>query len=242
MTESPPVIEMSVVATPSVVWPALRDPELIKCWHGWDYEGLDEEIRQIYLDGVAAEDAGAYSLLLTSGDRFSLHEHEGTTLVRITRAPRGRDPAVLDWYDDITEGWTTFLQFLKFGIEWHGLDERRTLFLEGSATVGDTARHLLGLDEITGLKVGERFRTVADTGDQLSGFVFFIGDHQTVVTVDDLGPGLLEFGEQPVTSTRPNGGSQILLGAYGLDDEEWGELEERWTRWWRARPSAEPST
>ncbi len=105
MTESQPVIEVSVAATPSVVWPALRDPELIRRWHGWDYAGLADEIREIYFDDVT-EDAAAFTLALNGADKFSLHEHEGTTLVRITRPPRSGDPAADDWYDDVTEGWT----------------------------------------------------------------------------------------------------------------------------------------
>ncbi|MFC9764462.1 SRPBCC domain-containing protein [Rhodococcus jostii] len=241
MTESQPVIEVSVAAAPSVVWPALRDPELIRRWHGWDYAGLADEIREIYFDDVK-EDAAAFTLALNGADKFSLHEHEGTTLVRITRPPRSGDPAADDWYDDVTEGWTTFLQFLKFGIERHGLDERRTLFLEGPVAEGDSARHLLGLDKLEGMTVGDHFTVVAETGDLLHGVVCFVGEHQTAVSVDDLGPGLLQFGEQPVNAARPNGGAQILLATYDLDDEEWAELEERWREWWQARPGAGPAT
>ena len=242
MTETPPVIEVSVAAAPSVVWPALRDPELLRRWHGWDVEGLDDEIREIYFGDDVTEDSEAFTLTLGGADRFSLHEHDGTTLVRITRPPRGGDPAADDWYDDVTEGWTTFLQFLKFGIERHGLDERRTLFLEGPVADGDSAQHLLGLDKLMGMKVGDHFTAVAEKGDLLHGVVCFVGEHQTAVSVDDLGPGLLQFGEQPVNSARPNGGAQILLAAYDLDDEEWAELEQRWTEWWQARPGAEPAT
>ncbi|CAG7584374.1 hypothetical protein ACVH9Z_08785 [Rhodococcus opacus] len=241
MTESQPVIEVAVAAAPSVVWQALRDPELIRRWHGWDYAGLADEIREIYFDDVT-EDAAACTLALNGADTFSLHEHEGTTLVRITRPARSGDPAADDWYDDVTEGWTTFLQFLKFGIERHGLDERRTLFLEGPVAEGDSARHLLGLDKLEGMTVGDHFTVVAETGDLLHGVVCFVGEHQTAVSVDDLGPGLLQFGEQPVNAARPHGGAQILLAAYDLDDEEWAELDERWREWWQARPGAEPAT
>ncbi|TQC49151.1 hypothetical protein EEB14_11480 [Rhodococcus sp. WS4] len=241
MTGSQPVLEVSIAAAPAVVWQALRDPELIRRWHGWDYDGLADEIRQIYFDDVT-EDAAHFVLALDKADRFSLHEREGTTVVRITRPPRTGYLAADDWYDDITEGWTTFLQSLKFGIERHGLDERRTLFLEGPVTEGDSARHLLGLDKLDGMKVGDHFNVVAETGDLLRGVVCSVGEHQTAVSVDDLGPGLLQFGEQPVNAARPNGGAQILLVTYDLDDEEWAELEERWTEWWQARPGAEPAT
>ncbi|MEV0947888.1 hypothetical protein [Rhodococcus sp. NPDC049939] len=242
MTESPQLIEVSVVAAPFVVWPALRNPSLIRRWYSWNHEGLEDEIRQIFLDGVTSEDADARILHLASGDRFSLHEHEGTTLVRINRAPRGSDPVAADRYDDITQAWATFLQFLKFGIEWHGLADRRTMLLRGSVAEDSSARQLLGLDEIADMKTGDRFRIVASTGDLLSGVVFFDNDHQTVVTVEDLGPGLLAFGEQRACPTRPGSGVQILLGAYGLDDEEWAELEERWAGWWADQLSTDSVT
>ncbi|AWK71359.1 hypothetical protein CBI38_06975 [Rhodococcus oxybenzonivorans] len=241
MTDTQPVIEVSVAAAPSVVWPALRDPELIRRWHGWDYDGLDAEIQEIYFRDVT-ENPAEYSLALAGGDLFTLHEHEGTTLVRITRPSRDSSPDAAEWYDDVTEGWTTFLQFLKFGIERHGLAERRTLFLEGPVAQGDSAQHLLGLDKITGSRPGAHFSAVSATGDLLSGVVCFVGEHQTAVSVDDLGPGLLQFGEQPVNSARPHGGAQILLAVYGLDEEEFRELEQRWTEWWRVRPPAGPAT
>jgi hypothetical protein len=34
----------------------------------------------------------------------------------------------------------------------------------------------------------------------------------------------------------------MLLAVYGLDEEEFRELEERWTEWWQARPPAGPAT
>lgn len=232
-------VEVVVAAAPAVVWPALRDPDLIRRWHGWDYDGLAEEIRKIYVDGAVADDA-RHTLALDGGDRFTLSEHEGTTIVRITRAPRGTNPDHDDYYEDITEGWTTFLQFLAFGIERHGLDERRTIYLEGPVAQGDSARSLLGLDALEGMAVGDRFSVTADPGDLLQGVVCFVGAHQSAISIDDLGPGLLSMCELPITAQRPRGGAQILLATYNVSDEEFDELEARWNEWWRERAPSLP--
>ena len=60
MTEdTTPQIEVTIAAPVDAVWDALRDKEKIRHWHGWDFEGLAEEIDLIYFTDVE-EDAGAY--------------------------------------------------------------------------------------------------------------------------------------------------------------------------------------
>ncbi|SDC78218.1 SRPBCC family protein [Rhodococcus tukisamuensis] len=239
MTTAPqPVIEATVAAAPDLVWQALRDPALIRRWHGWEYDGedgLDEEITQIYFDGVS-EDAPARTLTLQGGDRFTLSPCDGTTTVRITRAPKGGNPEWDDWYEDITEGWATFLQQLRFGLERHGLAERRTLHLDGP-TGGVTAAHLLGVDTVVG-DPGSGFSAPVATGDTLSGTVWFRSPTQLGLTVDAWGPGLLMLGVLPGNPQRPGGGAQVIVSTYGQGAEEFAALADRWGSWWDTRESA----
>jgi len=111
-----PRIEVTVAAPVDAVWKALRDHDTIRHWHGWDYEGLDNEITTIYFTGVT-EDADAHTLRVQGGDLFSVEEVEGGSRVRVTRAPHGSNPEWDAYYDDITEGWITFVQQLKFALE-----------------------------------------------------------------------------------------------------------------------------
>ncbi len=233
-TDDVPIIEVTIAAPADEVWRALRDPALIRRWHGWHFDGLDEEIRVIYVDHVTADDDG-HVLIVDGGDRFTLHPVDGGTRVRITRAPFGGNPEWDAYYEDINEGWAIFLQQLRFGLERHGLAERRTLLLSGALRSPDVPPvAALGLAQAAELPVGARYRAAAATGDMLEGQVFARTDRQRLFTVDGLGDGLLVVAEQPLTTFRPDGGGMVLLTAYGLDEEEFAALRRRWTAWWES--------
>ncbi|MFE3292174.1 SRPBCC domain-containing protein [Rhodococcus sp. NPDC059234] len=238
MTDNATVLEITVAAPAQRVWHALRDPALIRRWHGWEYDddqGLDEEIRQIFVDGVA-EDAAAMSLTLQGGDIFTVVPDSEGTVVRIVRSAKGSNPEWDDWYEDVTEGWTTFLQQLKFGLERHDLAERRTLYLDGPVG-GTTVMELFGVAAITGAP-GSAYTALVSTGDAFSGTVWFRSPKQLGLTVDQLGPGLLVLATQPDSPQRPGGGAQMILSAYGRGAEEFAALADRWTSWWNARDRA----
>ena len=55
-------------------------------------------------------------------------------MVRITRAPFVPDTEWSAYYHEITEGWLSFLQQLRFMYEEHPGEARRTLFLSGTGT------------------------------------------------------------------------------------------------------------
>ncbi|PZG38790.1 hypothetical protein C1I98_24210 [Spongiactinospora gelatinilytica] len=223
-------IEVTIGAPPDQVWRALRDPELIRRWHGWHFgeagSGLDEEIRLIYVDHVPEEDPEGRVLVLQDSDRFTLHETaDGGTLVRITRAPRGANPDWDAYYDDITEGWTAFLTQLRFGVERHGLAERRTVALTGA--LRDPAASMLdalGLGAVADLPVGSPYKAEAVPGDVLEGEVYAVAGHQRALTVAGFGDGLLLVGGR--------GGIGALLTLYGTPDDRFGDIEHRWTSWW----------
>ncbi|HEY1180005.1 MAG TPA: SRPBCC domain-containing protein [Phytomonospora sp.] len=227
-TTEPLVIEVTVAAPPAVIWPALRDPELIRRWHGWHVDGLDEEIALIYGSDFT-EDPEHHTLRL-GVEHFSLHPSGDATIVRLTRAPRGAQPDWDAYYDDITEGWRTFLRQLRFSVERHGLADRRTLFLAGS-TRGDAAE-LLGLGEAVSQPVGSGSKARLATGDAWSGEVWDSTDRQVFLTVAGHGDSLLVLARQPVTEFRPSGGWMILLNAYGFTDADFADLERRWSAWW----------
>ncbi|GLZ36037.1 hypothetical protein Lesp02_82240 [Lentzea sp. NBRC 105346] len=133
MSETPR-IEVTVAAPVETVWEALRDKEKIRHWHGWETDGLDEEIDLIYF-AHAHEDGHTLSLKEGGGDTFELTEVPEGTRVVLTRAARGVLPEWDEYYDDITEGWITFLHQLKFALERHPGEARRTLFYGGPGKV-----------------------------------------------------------------------------------------------------------
>jgi uncharacterized protein YndB with AHSA1/START domain len=125
MSDETPVIVVTVAAPVEAVWDALRNKEKIRHWHGWEYEGLEAEIDLIFFTSFT-EDETAHTLELQGGDRFVVEPHEGGSRITVTRAPHGDDPEWDAYYDDITEGWITFVHQLAFALEHHPGEARHT--------------------------------------------------------------------------------------------------------------------
>jgi hypothetical protein len=235
--DTPEAVEVTIAAPVEAVWPWLRDRERIGRWHGWLAEGLADEIDFIYFEH-ATESSQPYTVDLDDGDRFTLTEADGVTTVRVTRGPRGQDTEWDAYYDDITEGWISFLAQLRFAIEHHSERPRRTVFL-ATDEAGPRPQDRLGLAD---LRPGERYERT--TGPTATGELWFTAARQVGVTVDRLGPGLLIVCERPRTSIRPDGGAMAILTTYGLDDESFAAARDEWAAWWRSTypRSDEPQT
>jgi hypothetical protein len=215
----PVIVEVPVAAPVEVVWRALRDSDEIRRWFGWDYEGLEAEIKAIFLsDAAVASEADRTLETEGGGGRFELEPRgESETVVRVARpAPAGQ--ATWDGiYDEINEGWLTFVQQLRFALERHPGEDRRAVYLDGA-----TALEAVGVDAA----VGARFQTAA-AATPLTGEVRFRSPRQLGLTVDEWNDGLLIL-----TTQSPSG--QALLTTYGLDAAAFEDLRTRWTDWWEA--------
>jgi uncharacterized protein YndB with AHSA1/START domain len=231
-----PRIEITVAAPVDEVWDALRTKDTIRHWHGWDYEGLDAEIDLIFFQHVT-EDAEARTLDVQGGDLFRLEPDGEGTKVTLTRAPRGVNPDWDAYYDEITEGWITFLHQLKFALERQPGAVRRTLFFSGHNPDSRSVVDELNLPEHA---AGTPFEATL-LGQQARGEVWFRSDHQCGVTVDAWGGGLLVVSSVDPTEARPKGAAMAVLSTYGLGDAELDELNQRWAPWWSGRyPAEEP--
>ncbi|MEV5965422.1 SRPBCC domain-containing protein [Kribbella sp. NPDC051952] len=228
MTEKTPQIVVTVAAPVEAVWQALREKEKIRHWHGWEYEGtsggLDEEIDLIYFTR-AVEDGT--TLTLGDGDRFVVEPVEGGSRITLTRAPHGANPEWEAYYDDITEGWTTFLHQLGFALEQHPSEVRRTLFYSGTGALSPITE--LG---ISPGPAGSSYELDL-IGEQAKGQVWYTSEHQIGLTVDAWGNGLLVLSHIPPGDVKPDGATMAVLTLYGDVDRE--ALDARWTTWWRSR-------
>ena len=166
MSETPR-IEVTVAAPVDEVWDALRDKEKIRHWHGWDADGLEQEIDLIYFSEARVD--GRTLTLKEGGDRFELTPDGTGTKITLTRAAKGVMPEWDEYYDEITEGWITFLHQLKFALERHPGQPRRTLFQAGEGKVPFS----------------------------IDGDTFFRSDNQLGVVVPEWGDGLLVTGYNP---------------------------------------------
>ena len=128
-------IEVTVDAPRDAVWRELTEPDRIKHWFGWDYDGLDGEIKDIFVDQAQ----------LDPPDRVGMGDHTielvpvdaNTTLIRVTKPG---DLDALEWkdvYGDIEEGWITFLHQLRYRLAVAPDASRRTIYRTGPARLVD---------------------------------------------------------------------------------------------------------
>jgi hypothetical protein len=226
-----PRIEVTIAAPPEAVWNALRDKERIRHWHGWDDPSLDAEIDLIYFQHVATEDAEKGVLDIQGGDLFELHPEGDGTKVVLTRAAHGDNPEWEAYYDDITEGWITFMHQLKFACERHPADPRRTVFLSGTIGTAAPPAEQLG---VAGLTEGSAYDAEL-AGERVHGTVWFVSEHQLGLTVDEWGDGLLVVSGIAPSEQKPDGAAMAVLSTYGLDPASYDALNGRWTDWWQPR-------
>lgn len=227
------LVDVTIAAPVETVWSAVRDPELIHTWFGWDAETLAEEIRFIFVEHAKERPGHVLEFGSWEGTehRFELTAAEGgQTRFRVIQS--GDAPG--DWddvYEDITQGWVTFVQQLRLALGRHAGERRRTIFLSGAARPGaGEPSAALGLDR--GIRPGQVYSAMLTSGDHVSGQVWHGTRFQTGYTVEQWGDGLLVVTDKGVGEKRPHGGGSVILTTYGLSDAAFAELEERWTAWW----------
>ncbi len=182
------VAELTLPAQPDQVWRHLREPALISRWFGWNYEGLGHEIDVIFLQEARVDDRERvleWGDGIQTGDRITLEDLGVETRLRFTRE------APSDGYDDIAEGWITFIQQLRFAIERGGRAERRTLHLTAPAAVPGAAA----------------------LAAELPGAPWYRTEHQAGVVTPD---GLLAVWERP----RAGSAGMTLSSFRGTPDED----------------------
>lgn len=224
-----PRLEVRVATTVDAAWRALRDKDVIRQWHAWQSGELEAELDSIYFTDVT-EDAETHTFFPNGGDRFEVRgDGEGFVRVTLVRAPLSGDPEWDAYYDDVTEGWTSFLHQLRFALERKPGAQRRTLFFGNRGTYSGKVIERLGLAEAG--EPGSRY-TATLAGESVEGEVWFRSEHQLGLTVDSWGEGLLVIAGTGPSSTDPNGTSMALLSTYNLDEDAYTLLDKRWSQWW----------
>ena len=132
-------VDVTVDAGRDETWEAVTQPAVLHQWFGWDYDGLDAEIRQIFVDEatlLAPERMG-----WADGSYLEVSGGDDRARVRVSRDGAGSSGP--ERYDAIEEGWRAFLVQLRYLLSARPTGRRRTLYLTGETT----GRQALGLAE-----------------------------------------------------------------------------------------------
>ena len=205
-------IEVTIAAPRDVVWRALTDPAELRRWFGWDYAGLEGEIRYIFVehsiavppDRIGDDDNGWAIELSADGPR---------TIVRVVGPGPLADAHWDDLYDEELQGWHQFLVQLRDYLERHPGKERRTLFLEGNAVPS---------------------AALAVIGEAVAGQTWYRGRHQLVIAADDDSGSLVVVVASLGLDADRAGSMHITLSTHGLDDAQFAEVDRTWRARWIA--------
>lgn len=208
--QKPFVVEVSIDAPADAAWRAVSDPAEIRRWFGWEYPQLEEEIRYIFIDHATQlpparlEMEGMHTIeIVPDGSR---------TVVRVVCAGGLADARWDDIYDGLEEGWRTFFHQLRYYLERRAGQDRRTLYLTGTASAPAV---MAALDAVA-------------RGDE-----WMRSRHQRAVVPSADGMDLVSLvSPKPLESDEP-AKVAVTVTAYGLDDSAFdalrGEWESRWS-------------
>lgn len=222
-----PELEVSIAVTVETAWRALRDRDTLLQWHGWETGDNGAEVDLIYFTDTV-EDDEQHVLIAQGGDRFEVVPDGEGVRVKLTRGPLNGDPEWDAYYDEITEGWISFLQQLRFTLERGKTTGRLSYYLAAKKPFAEIAARS-GVADLLALPPGTAYASTL-AGEPVHGEVWFRSAQQFGVTVDSWGAGLLIIG-------GAEAGSMAILSAYDQDEAEFAELTTRWQNLWDAEVS-----
>ncbi|GIG41453.1 hypothetical protein [Cellulomonas phragmiteti] len=239
------VVSVDVRTPVATVWEHLRDPHLVRRWFGWDYDGLDAEIREIFVDTVREEHDEAdgvttRTLVWRNHDRMVVTARDADpelTRVAVTRAGRDELPAFDGVFDEMDEGWIQFVHQLAFALDVHPGEDRVTLQAHG-LDAGDRRDPLLfraGLHGVRGLPVRGHVDATRPDGSRVGGTVVYKTEHQVGIHLHGIAESLLLLVMRPAVERPPHGTVDATLSTYGLDEAVLDEARRRWAGWWGLR-------
>ena len=200
--DSTPQLSLIIKTSIDAVWSALRDKEKLLRWHGWDTPGLAAEIESIYFTNVKEEiTENKHTLVVNGGDTFIAEAAGDDTRLTLIRAGLSGDPEWDGYYDNITEGWVSFIEQLRFMLERAPKSQRKAEFTSRVLQRDEIVARLNLAEDKEGAKFTGSFE-----GNEMSGEVWFSTPNQLGLLVDGWGPGLLilQFSEKAYIATRLN--------------------------------------
>ncbi|MCC2309288.1 hypothetical protein [Cellulomonas chengniuliangii] len=238
------VVGLDIDAAPDVVWDHLRDPALVRRWFGWDREGIDGEIREMFgVRPVASETssvggAPVRALAWPRGDRVQVTPVAGESHHRshlsVQRTAHDGITTFDGVHDPRDEAWIAGAHQLKFALEQFPGEERRTVVMRDvdAGPLRDRLLDRLGLHGLRGVPVGGHVEAELPDGSMIGGQILYKSQHQVGLRLYAERPALLVLMETPAGSRPPHGLLTAVLSLYGVDDEAVARVLARWETWW----------
>ncbi|WP_197711353.1 hypothetical protein [Cellulomonas sp. WB94] len=246
------IVSVVIAADSDTVWAHVREPAKIRRWFGWHDDGIDDEIRRVFVedarvmesDELASRGGPVRSLLWRGGDVLTVWPATTPTVAHSVLTVSRRAYESFDvfsgLYDDVDERWIASAQQLRFALELHPGADRRTLRAAG-LDAGPPGRRLLdrvGLHGVRGVPVGCHFEACRPDGTMLGGTIWHRTEYQVGLRLHGANEPLLIIDHNPTPLRTSNGRVTAVLSTFGTDDETFAAIGQHWARWWGLRAPA----
>jgi uncharacterized protein YndB with AHSA1/START domain len=251
-TRRPPQThEIEIDAPPEAVWKAISTGEGLTRWYAeeariepraggenWVSWGEGQEVgnenlawepgRRLTVGKPGHETATDWNAIVID---FEIETRGGKTLLKLVQSGL---PAGPDWdsMDDGTDvGWEMFLFALKFYLERHAGQPRRTIlrYWASPRPADETfaaLRELLGI-AADDLRPGARYAATTAGGDQIGGEILAVeAGHLLVASVAELDDALVSI---TVHGTAKGAYVNFIVGTFGLPEAQYAEAKTRWS-------------
>jgi uncharacterized protein YndB with AHSA1/START domain len=252
-TKRPPQThEIEIDAPAEAVWKAISSGEELTRWYAEEARVEPRAGGEHWISWGEGQEVGNTNLQWEPGKRLSVGhpDHEkatdwkaividfeietraGRTVLKLVQSGL---PAGADW-DSMDEGtkigWEMFLFALKFYLERHAGQARRTILRYfGSPRSADETfnglRELLGI-AAADLRPGARYAATTAGGEKIGGEIIAVeSGHLLVATVDQLGDALVSL---TVHGTGEGAFVNFIVGTFGLPDAQYADAKTRWSQ------------
>ncbi|PYP84113.1 MAG: hypothetical protein DMF61_21185 [Blastocatellia bacterium AA13] len=253
--------EIEIDAPIEHVWKAITDAEELVRWFseeakvtpgvggtfwiswGEGQEGLNrieiwEPEQRLRLEKMPPQsdegpDSAKAALIAPMAQEYTLTSRGGKTVLRLIHSNIPNSPEWDGFYDGTNKGWDMFFLGLRHYLTKHyGRPRKNILVMQPALFEFKKAWDKLfegGFSALSNLTSGDRYSFATSAGDQLSGEVVSVFPPKTLcATVENINDSFLTVAFEEMAGKTY---LYLTLATFGLNDQEFESLRDRWTTW-----------